>query len=129
FVFKRERYKVNLKSYTISTIKDRYRRRDKRVSVSPDKKYEVYIEDDNLYLKDRDADTVKALSTDGKQDYIYGSAYGWSQTMKGENASPEPRLKVKWSPDSKKILTQITDTREAEKMYMLDWSQDSLYRA
>ncbi|HLS30037.1 MAG TPA: DPP IV N-terminal domain-containing protein [Flavobacteriaceae bacterium] len=129
FVFKNSRYGINLKSYKISPLKDYYKRRDKSISVSPDKKYEVYIEEDNLYLKNRNTNTVKALSTDGEKDYIYGSAYGWSQTMKGENAYPEPRLKVKWSPDSKKILTQITDMREADKMYMLDWSQDSLYRA
>lgn len=128
FTFKRDRYKINLKTYKIETLGDPYKNKDKGVSISPDKNYEVYIEDYNLYLKNKETNAVHALSTDGRKDYIYGSAYGWSQTMTGEEAFPEPRLKVKWSPDSKKILTQITDTQDAEKMYMLDWSQDNLYR-
>src|SRR5699024_9581559 len=37
-------------------------------------------------------------------------------------------LKVKWSPNGKKLLTQISDSRDARKMYMFNWFTDSLYR-
>jgi dipeptidyl-peptidase-4 len=36
---------------------------------------------------------------------------------------------VNWSEDSKWIATSIVDTRNAEKMYMLDHSIDSLYKS
>ena len=34
---------------------------------------------------------------------------------------------VNWSPDSKWIQTFICDLRKGEKMYLLDWSVDTLY--
>ncbi|MCB0854552.1 MAG: DPP IV N-terminal domain-containing protein, partial [Bacteroidetes bacterium] len=43
----------------------------------------------------------------------------------GERAE---RFRVNWSPDSKKILTNIVDFRKGQKMYLLDWSVDTLYR-
>src|SRR5699024_2574943 len=102
--------------------------KDKTISESPDKKYAVLIKGYNLYLIDQTKRDTIALSTDGRKDYIYGSSYGWGQVMEGENAIPEPNLNVSWSPDGKKLLTQIMDTRNAERMYLLDESIDSLYR-
>ena len=49
--------------------------------------------------------------------------------MEGENSERPKRFIVNWSEDSKWIATSIVDTRNAEKMYMLDHSIDSLYKS
>lgn len=119
-------YQIDLKNNKITSLKSP--NKTKNVSVSPNGQYEVLIEDYNLILREKNTGKEQRLTSGGNREYMYGSAYGWSQTMKGEGTPPESRLEVKWSPDSKKILTQISDMRNAEKMYLLDWSIDSLYR-
>ncbi len=95
---------------------------------SPDGAYSVFLKNRNLFLRNLKNGKVHPLSSDGKPYYIYGSYYGWAQTMKGENTPPKPNFTAQWSPDSKKILTQIMDARKAKKLYLLNWSIDSLYR-
>lgn len=126
FEFESNRYQINLKNHKITAIQPKKQKED--TAVSPNGKYEVFIKDYNLVLREVDTGKEQLLTQNGNREYMYGSAYGWSQTVKGENTPPEPRLEVKWSPDSKKILTQISDFSQAEKMYLLDWSIDSLYR-
>lgn len=128
FTYNSKTYQIDLHSYKIKTLEDSYKSTEKNISVSPDKEYEVFIKDYNLYLRNRKTHKERALTTKGNKDSVYGSSYGWSQVMRGEGAIAEPKLKLKWSPNSKKIFTQISDFSDAEKMYMLDWSIDSLYR-
>ena len=49
--------------------------------------------------------------------------------MEGENGEREKHFAVQWSPDSKWIQTYICDLTKGQKMYLLDWSVDTLYRA
>lgn len=128
FYWKDQHFKLNLKDYTLEALQKDDARTPQNHSLSPNGKYEVYLKDYNLYLKDKENNEVHALSTAGDSLFIYGSNYGWEQLMEGENTNPEPNLNLSWSPDSKKIFTQIMDAGNAEKMYLLDWSIDSLYR-
>lgn len=128
FFYKEKRFEIDLKNYKISATDESFAYRNKDISASPDGRYEVFIKDYNLHVVDTESKAEKQLSYDGGSQYIYGSAYGWGQTMEGEGVEPTPRLQVKWSPDSKKILTQISDARNAEKMYLLDWSREDKYR-
>jgi len=97
-------------------------------SKSPDGKWIVYTENYNLYLKSIADGKVKPLSTTGKRLYEFGTYYGWSDIITGEDGERPKRFSASWSPDSKWIQTYITDFRVAEKMYLLDWSIDSLYK-
>jgi dipeptidyl aminopeptidase/acylaminoacyl peptidase len=49
--------------------------------------------------------------------------------MEGENAERPKHFRVKWSEDSKWLSADIIDFRNAEKMYLLDHSIDSLYKS
>ena len=51
-------------------------------------------------------------------------AKSWKEKM----ANGPPHFAVSWSPDSKWIQTYICDLRKGQKMYLLDWSVDTLYR-
>ncbi len=96
--------------------------------LSPNEKWRAYTEDFNLILENRESGDSKGLSTAGQKNFEYASWYGWGDIMEGEGGDRPERFWVNWSADSKWIYTSICDLRSAEKMYLLDWSQDSLYR-
>ncbi|HNP23819.1 MAG TPA: prolyl oligopeptidase family serine peptidase [Panacibacter sp.] len=98
-------------------------------SKSPDGKWIAYAKNYNLYIKSVETGALKQLSTDGFKNYEYASWYGWGEIMEGENGERPPHFAVSWSPDSKWIQTYICDLRKGQKMYLLDWSVDTLYRA
>ncbi|PZX53812.1 dipeptidyl peptidase IV (DPP IV)-like protein [Algoriphagus ratkowskyi] len=102
--------------------------RDRTVSISPDGKWKAYVKDFNLFVENLETSEEIQLSYDGKRDFEYASFWGWSDMVLGENGQRPEHLTINWSPDSKKIQTQIVDLRLAEKMLLLDNSQDDKFR-
>jgi dipeptidyl-peptidase-4 len=98
-------------------------------SKSPDGKWIAYADNCNLYIKSTSTGEVKQLSTNGSKNYEYASWYGWGELIEGENGDRPKHFSVYWSPDSKWLQTFICDLRKGQKMYLLDWSVDTLYRA
>ncbi|HLO46296.1 MAG TPA: prolyl oligopeptidase family serine peptidase [Leadbetterella sp.] len=96
--------------------------------LSPDKKWRAFTKNYNLFVENLESAEVIQLSFHGKKDYEYGTFYGWSDIIEGENGVRPEQFYVRWSPDSKKILTQIADLRMGEKMYLLDFSKDEKFR-
>lgn len=103
-------------------------KRENLIGVSPDGKWRAFSKDFNLFLENLETGKVEQLSYQGKKGFEYASSYGWSDLMKGEMGNRPERLYVSWSPDSKKLFTQIVDLRLAEKMYLLNFSQDEKFR-
>lgn len=101
---------------------------DKKEKTSPDKKWVAYAKDHNLLIKSANGDVVKQLSKSGEKGYEYASYYGWYDIMEGENGERPEYFRMEWSADSRWIYTNIIDLRSAQKMHLLDWSIDSLYR-
>lgn len=95
---------------------------------SPDSQWVAYTEDYNLYIRSSKTEEVKQLSKDGEKGYEYASWYGWADIMEGEAGERPRRFNVDWAEDSKWMHANICDLRTANKMYLLDWSVDSLYR-
>ncbi len=110
---------------TVKPVKSWYTFEEK----SPDGKWVAYSNRHNLYVRSTATDSVRQLSTAGMKDYDYASYYDWGEIIVGENGTRPPHFAVNWSPDSKWIQTYICDVRSAKKMYLLDWSVDTLYRA
>lgn len=96
--------------------------------VSPDSTWIAFTKDYNLYVKCSDTEDVKQLSKSGKKGYEYASWYGWADIMEGENGDRPKHFYVQWSKNSEWLAANICDLRSAQKMYLLDWSIDSLYR-
>lgn len=129
FTFEEEKYRLNLRSYQIQNIEKKQEEApDAFEKKSPDGKWIAYTEAYNLFIKSTETNAVHQLSFDGKKGYEYGTYYGWYDTIEGENGERPKRFSVSWSPDSKWISTNLVDFRNAEKMYLLDHSIDSLYR-
>ena len=88
----------------------------------------LFSKDYNLFIRSTETGQEYQLSAKGQKNYEYGSYYGWADKMEGENGDRPDRFYVNWSPDSKYLQTSICDLRYADKMYLLDWSVDTLYR-
>jgi len=101
---------------------------NEKEKASPDNKWIAYSKDYNLYIKSNESDKVRRLSSAGVKGYEYATWYGWYDIMEGEGGERPENFWVDWSKDSKWIYTNICDLRNANKMYLLDWSIDSLYR-
>ncbi|MFT6138360.1 MAG: dipeptidyl-peptidase-4 [Cyclobacteriaceae bacterium] len=103
-------------------------KKDSNEIASPDDNWIAYSEDYNLYIKSTKTGEVKQLSKEGEKGYEYASWYGWYDILEGENAERPKNFDVDWSKDSEWIYADICDLRTARKMYLLDWSVDTLYR-
>ncbi len=119
-------YVLNTDTYALS-VPDK-KEENTQQAPSPDKLWIAYQHDYNLYLKSTTDSTVKQLSKAGVKNYEYASWYGWYDIMEGENGERPGHFAVSWSDDSEWIYANICDLRDAQKMYLLDWSVDSLYR-
>jgi dipeptidyl aminopeptidase/acylaminoacyl peptidase len=96
--------------------------------ASPDGKWIAFTRDYNLFIRSVDTGREYQLSTRGEKGYEFGTYYGWYDKMEGENGERPLRFSVNWSPDSKWLQTSLVDFRNAEKMYLLDWSKDELFK-
>ena len=79
-------------------------------AVSPDGQYVGFIRANNLWVRDRDTDEETPLTTDGVEDFGYGTNNaGWVRS---------DRPVLKWSPDSRRIATFQHDGRGVGMMYL-----------
>ena len=121
YVWEKTTYRITKK--TRATQKD-----SELSSTSPNGRWKAFPEEYNLSLQSTSSEEVFKLSTKGSAKYRYGSYYGWDDLMKGEGGKRPDRFQVDWSPNSKWLLAYICDVRQAEKMYLLDYSVDTLFR-
>jgi dipeptidyl-peptidase-4 len=126
FEWKNRKWELNTESYTLTEKAQEFTK--PLQGLSPDKKWRAFTKDFNLFVEKMESGEVRQLSFHGKKDFEYARGYGWGDLMKGEMGNRPDRFTVNWSPDSKKIFTQIADFRLAEKMYLLDFSQDEKFR-
>jgi dipeptidyl-peptidase 4 len=110
------------------SLKEEIEAENKMESESPDGKWVAFRKDHNLYLKEKATGKEFQLSRDGEKNYDYAGNYGWGDLMYGEGATPPEAFSVQWSPDSKYLATQVSDVRKAQRMYLLNYTIDSLYR-
>lgn len=71
--------------------------------ISPDKKWSAFVRDHNLFLKNLESGTERALSTDGSYENYY-SAYPF------------------WSPDSKKLIVSRLNAVKVRQLTLIESS-------
>ncbi len=128
FNCKGKRWRLNTRDYQLRQ-EPQAKPEPENEAVSPDGKWTAFTRDYNLYLRSTETGEVRQLSTSGKKHYEYASYYGWGDIMEGEGGERPEHFSVEWSADSRWIQAYICDLRSARKMYLLDWSIDTLYRA
>ncbi|MGC4232244.1 MAG: prolyl oligopeptidase family serine peptidase [Niabella sp.] len=128
--------KYDYKTGTIADLKEEQNQWPRRQweegnrteSKSPDGEWTAFVKEYNLFIKNNKTGEEKQLSYNGKKNYEYASYYGWGELIEGENGERPAHFLVSWSPDSKWIQAFICDLSIAKKMYLLDWSIDTLYK-
>jgi dipeptidyl aminopeptidase/acylaminoacyl peptidase len=133
FQAEKKSWTVDLETYEVSSkeLDDPEGRGGRRQSLeeeSPDKKYVAFAKDYDLYIRSAETGKESRLSRSGKPLYEYASGLDWYNLIEGENGQRPPHFMARWSPDSRKIFTQILDLRTARKMYLLN-SVEEDYRA
>lgn len=88
-----------------------FRRGRGSAATSPDGRYEAFIRDHNLWIRDTGTKAEKQLTKDGIENY------GYATDNAGWRKSDNPILI--WSPDSKKIATYRQDQRHVSDMYLV----------
>ena len=76
--------------------------------LSPDGSKALFARDNNLWIRDVKTEKEYALTNDGEAFYVFGStptAYGRQEAI---------TLEAIWSPDSKRVFTQVIDTRKVK---------------
>ena len=128
FTIRGSRYTLDLPTYEVKRQPQEGAGRNRMQSTSPDGKWIAYTNAYNLYVKSTATDEVFQLSTEGTKNYEYGTYYGWGDLIEGENGERPEQFTVSWSPDSRYLRSNICDLRQAEKMYLLDYSVDTLFK-
>jgi dipeptidyl-peptidase-4 len=118
---------VDLETYEVSS-REKEEREEKQEEVSPDGEFVAFAKDHNLFVRAVKTGKDVRLSRSGKLLYEYASSLDWYNLIEGEGGQRPPNFSARWSPDSKKIFTQILDLRTARKMYLLN-SVEEDYRA
>ncbi len=124
---KNKTFLLNTSTYTLSTPSQK-KETDEKEKSSPDNKWVAFARDYNLFIKSAENEEVRQLSKSGRKGYEYASWYEWDDIIEGENGTRPDHFGVEWSEDSEWIYANICDLRSAQKMYLLDWSIDTLYR-
>lgn len=110
FRFQGDTYHLDLASYELQQLEET----PSGENLSPDGSKAVFIENYNLWVRDTTTNTLTQLTSDGIEDYGYGTNNaGWVR-------SDTPVLK--WSPDSRKIATFRHDGRNVQDMIL--WSTE-----
>jgi len=129
FDFDKKTYFLDLKTYNIQLKEEDKKEKENQFETkSPNGKWIAYSKNYNLFIKSTENNEEHQLSFDGDKDYEYATYYGWYDIMEGENGKRPKHFYVNWSEDSKWIATSVVDFSNAEKMYLLDYSIDSLYK-
>lgn len=103
-------FRCDLMEYTCASTEDARSPVRSSEVVSPDGQHVVFIREHNLWVRHRDTGVETQLTTDGVEDYGYGTNNaGWVRRS---------RPVVAWSPDSRKIATFQHDARGVGMMYL-----------
>ena len=101
----------DLKNKSIHKIEKSSIKQIKNSFLSPDGLKAIFIKDYNLWVQNMQTGSNTQLTSDGIEDFGYGTNNaGWTKR-------PGPVLI--WSPDSKKIATFQHDSRGVGEMYMV----------
>jgi dipeptidyl aminopeptidase/acylaminoacyl peptidase len=125
FSVEKVRWSCNLTSYVCKRLGEE----NPTEAVSPDKRWAAFVKDHNLYVKRRaDGQTIQ-LTTDGQQDYDYGSQPGSNtcfvsaRVLGAKSTYPQTAAtlapEVVWSPDSKRLVSYKLDQRQVKEMYLV----------
>ncbi|MBS0421402.1 MAG: DPP IV N-terminal domain-containing protein [Proteobacteria bacterium] len=89
--------------------------------LSPDGRWAVFIREHNLWVRDTRSDAQTALTSDGAQDFDYGSDAGFSASVVSDRLLAAPLApEVYFSPDSQQFLSYRIDARGVRDLALVE---------
>ena len=83
---------------------------------SPDKRWEAFVHEYNLWVRPMEGADSVPLTNDGIEGHAYGiTAPRPTATIRGTGGRPQ----VRWAPDSRRLLVTRTDERGVEQMHVI----------
>lgn len=89
-------------------------------TVSPDGRYELFVMEYDLYLRELSSGRVHRLSHDGEEHRPYALECGacGAQATRKIRGEASPVCAV-WSPDAKRVLTHVIDERNVREQFLM----------
>lgn len=91
------------------------RRDRKSLLISPDGAKALFLKEFNLWVRDLESGTEKALTTDGVRYYAYAG-------VPDATGRPAVQPEAVWSPDSARVFTAQVDDRQVSDLPMIDYA-------
>lgn len=129
-------FEYNLNTGVLTELKDYQKPKPNAMwaSFSPDKKYVFFSRNNNLYymdsanyrkalIKEDDSTIVEhALTTDGEENYSYGSGFGGNETNvdKERNKGKRKGVYLLWSKDGRYFTLTRTDNRKVKDLWVIN---------
>lgn len=92
-----------------------------RVIDSPNRRYDCFLRDYNVWLTDKRSDRERPLTQDGRRHFAYGFVPECT-VLSPEGGDSTTRQFALWSPDSTKLAVFQTDERSAGTLPIVDFA-------
>lgn len=112
---KGKRVEVALDSYTVTDLGAPM----PFETVSPDRRWAVFTQDHDMYVRDLETEEVRRLTTDGADGYAYGGIPDFAVAQMAQKLPFTLPPIVVWSPDSSRFVTHRLDQRHVGLMHLV----------
>jgi dipeptidyl aminopeptidase/acylaminoacyl peptidase len=114
-VLKGQRVEVSLPDYAVKALGPV----SPFETVSPDLRWGLTIQDNDLYVRDLKTDETRRLTTDGEDGYSYGQLPDFATAQLTQQLGISFPPLVTWSPDSSRFVVHRLDQRHVGLMHLV----------
>ncbi len=119
------RWRCDLSDYACA---ERDREEEHVAGTSPDGRWVAFVRDYNLYVRSTETGQEIQLTHDGERYRGYAAAPRSPAAMaRQETMDIEQPVDVRWSPDSKKLVTYRMDQRSAKRLALVQSSPENRF--
>jgi dipeptidyl aminopeptidase/acylaminoacyl peptidase len=120
-VLKGKQVEVSLPDYSVTALGDM----SPLETHSPDGRWSLFLQDDDLYVRERATDEVRRLTTDGTAGSSYGTLPDFATAQLQQQLGIAFPPLVTWSPDGTRFVVHKLDQRRVGLMHLVRSSPEA----